>query len=134
MAEAVGTVASVLTLLDFTVNTLRLLSKFRDAPSVVRDLAFQTKQLQQVIGTIEINDALDVNRDPLQAILRTCLSDLLDFQEHLRRLSSAFDDAVIGKSWKTVMGVVKEKQYLRMMNTIEGHKSSLLLCLQNESM
>ena len=134
MAEIVGAVASVLTLLDHTVKTLSLISKLRDVPTVVRGLTMQAKQLEEVIRTIQSSGALDPIRDPLQAILQDSMMDLSTFHKRLQILARNLDGKTIRRTWGAVIGIVKEKEFEEAARKIEGHKTTLLLFLQTQNL
>jgi len=134
MAEAVGTIPSVLTLLNYTVKTLNLVSKLRDVSPAVRSLVVQTEQLERVIKAIQSNDALDPNGDPLNAILQSCTGDLSTFQTRFQKLARGIDGGAIRKSWRPVVAVVQEKEFQQATRKIEAYKSTLQLHLQNQNL
>ena len=97
MAEAVGAVASVLQLIKYTLKTLSLVSRLKDVPTTVHGLTTQAKQLEDVVTIIQRCASLDLNRNPLQAILRDCESDLASFERCLQVLGQDLDGKAIEK-------------------------------------
>ena len=132
MAEAVGVVASALTLLDSTIKILSLITKLKDVPTVLRTLTEQTEQLEDVIQTIQRSAALNPNFDTLASIIQSCTRDLSTFQTRLRSLAQGLEAGTIKNRWAAVKGVVKEKEFREAATKIEGHKTTLMLFLQNQ--
>ena len=134
MAETISVVASVLTLLDYTLETLTLISEFRDVPYAVHGLAAQIKQLEVVIKDIHNSGTLDPNHDPLQAILQDCAGDISTLQERLRRITLQLEGKLISRTWGAIAGMVKEKEIEEAARKIERHKTTLVLVIQNMSL
>lgn len=134
MAEIVGAVASTLTLLDSTVKTLNLISDFQNVPSTVRALTTQARQLEEVLKSIQSNDSLDPNSEPLQSTLQDCKTDLSTFHGRLRALAQHLNGKKIPRTWGFVKGVVKLKEFEEAATKIDRHKTTLLLCLQNHNL
>lgn len=134
MAETVGVVASVLTLLGCTVRTLSLISRLKDAPTSIRSLAMHVKQLEEVIQTIQGSGNLGPNPDPVRSVLQDCEADIAIFQKRLEALIRNLDGKKIRRTWATVLGVVKEKEFEEAVNKIERHKTNFLLVLQNQNL
>ena len=130
MAEVIGAIAAVLAILDSTVRALNLISKFRDVPAVVRDLTKQVNQLENVVKEIRSSSFLDPNSEALQSILRNCTIDLSTFYNRLQIVARTFDSGAINRKWGAVVATVKSKDFEEAARKIEGHKTTLLLCLQ----
>ena len=139
MAEALGAVASILTVLDATIETIRLVSKLKHVPTVIYDVISQAQQLQEVIKGIQNNPALNQilvhqNHDPLKRILQDCEREVSSFEQRLQPLIRKASDGRLKKGWNAVLGVVKEKEFLEAARKIEAHKTTLLVCLGNQSL
>ena len=134
MAEVVGTLASVLALLNSTVTTFSLITKLKGVPSSVLSLIEQANHLEQVLKSIQSNSVLDPESEPLKSILHTCTTDLSDSQKRLRTVARKLGGNPIDKRWGAVIGVAKEKEILESARKIEGHKTSLLLLLETQSL
>ena len=134
MAEVLGVVASVLSLLEYTIKSLGLISKLKYAPTAVGNLTEQIEQLEEVIKGIQNDSALNSNRDPLNTILQGCVRDISILQERLHVLTQKLDGGTIKRSWGAVVGVAKEKEFQEAARKIEVHKSTLLIYLQNQNL
>ena len=131
--EALSATAAILQILDITIRTLDVVSKFKDAPKTIRNLTIQATQLCQIVQALQANPALDPSSTPLADVLRSCLDDVREIRALLDKLASNPHDGTVEKSWKSIMRLVKEKDIGAMCATIEGHKSTLSLCLESNN-
>ncbi|KAL9117675.1 MAG: hypothetical protein Q9187_005787 [Circinaria calcarea] len=133
MAEAIGTTAALLSLLEYSFKALGVVSKLRDAPKTVHELALQMKQLHQTISAIQANPALNTDTVTLEPMLLLCLDDVKIVRTQLSKVTCDLSDGVLGKSWKSLVGVIKEKSIKALCDKLERHKSTLTLYMANKN-
>ena len=125
MAEVVGTLASVLALLNSTISTFSLITKLTDVSATVHSLLAQTGSLEEILKLIQSDGVLDPDREPLKGILQSCWTDLSDLQKRLQTVARMLSGRPMMRRWGTVMGAMKEEEFMEAVGIIERHKSSL---------
>lgn len=133
MAEAIGTTAALLSLLEYSFKALGVVSKLRDVPKTVQELALQMQQLHQTITAIQANPALNTDTATLEPMLVLCLDDVKMVQTQLSKVTCDLSDGVLGKSRKSLVGVIKEKSIRALCDKLERHKSTLALYMANKN-
>lgn len=133
MAEVIGALAAVLQILDFSIKSLGIISKWKGTPKAIHDLADQAEQLRGVMNALQANPAIDTAAHPIKDVLDDCLKDLQELQATFQLLDSNLGDGTIDRSWKAVRSIIKETDIQTCCRKIERHKLTLLLVLENES-
>lgn len=135
MAEPIGLLVSAITLLNSTIGVFNFFSRFKDVPRAVRGFQIQAKQLEEILKVVQTNDALNSIQDPsLQNMLQNLTIDLQKLDEWLQLLARKLDGKKITKAWGFVRGVLEMREFEELMRNIEGHKSTLLLFLVNQTL
>lgn len=130
--EVLGALAAASQLVEQGLKIALFLSelykKVQDAPESIRKQAVQIEQLVDICRLIESNRSLQTAA--VASILRTCLLEVGNLQDILRKISVAAHDGKAKQLWKAIDGATREKKINTLFGKIEQQKSSLTLCIQ----
>ncbi len=140
--EAAGAAATLLTLIGFTLQSLKIVCEttgsIRDGPPMLARLTIAGKELETVLNQLsklahdsqasqqsaeqEVWDALSQN-------IFHCRDDVLHLEKDVAALGVVKSDRLIQKVWKRVKTSLKDKDFERMWSTAQSHVGALKLQL-----
>ena len=127
-----GAVAAATQLVEQGISITKffysLYTAINETPAAIQKQVIQVEQIIDLSRLIIQNPSLQ--RDSVASILRTCLRDAVRFQEMLKKVLVGEKDGHLKKLQKAFSAVMKEKEFVSLLDNLEREKSSLTLCIQ----